>query len=236
MLAVVLLLGVVSRERHAFAAMSVRFMGFERQDSAYFAPTLPRGERAHVLELLEEARRRVSRLYGPLRARPTLIVSDAQSMGRFSDTPTGVTHYQPTGTFTALGPRGQNVDVIAHELAHAELYARIGYRKVVWCVPIWLDEGLAMQFDERPTHGNALFERRVAQGWPVPALAELATHDRFFAGPRSVVRFHYAAARSAVAAWLQAKGPAQAVRSLEQLDCNRQTAALYAEIAHLLRR
>jgi hypothetical protein len=187
-----------------------------------------------MLEMLTEAKRRVSGLYGPLRARPTLIVSDAATMGRFSDTPTAVTHYQPAGAFTAFGPRGQNVDVIAHELAHAELLARIGFPKLVFCVPTWFDEGLAVQFDLRPAHDQHTFLRRVAQGWPVPPLSALADHAHFFAGPRSVVRFHYAVARVAVDAWLDARTPQRAVQQIEQLDCSQDTARELARISSLI--
>ena len=232
--AAVLLLGIVTRERQAFAAMTVGWSDFVRVDATYFAPSIPSAERQRLLLLLEEARQRVSQLYGPLRGRPQLIVSDAASMGRFSDTPTAVTHYQLNGAFTAIGPRGQNVDVMAHELAHAELYARIGYRKLVWCVPTWLDEGLAVQFDLRPTHAESAFQQRVHEGWPVPPLSQLTTHAGFFAGPRSVVRFHYATARKAVGAWLRTRGHVEAVRQIEKLDCSREAAAEIERIAQSL--
>ena len=219
--AAALLLGIVSRERQAFAAMTVGWSSFVRVDSTYFAPSIPPSERTRLLLLLEEARQRVSQFYGPLRGRPQVIVSDAESMGRFSDTPTAVTHYRPNGAFMAIGPRGQSVDVMAHELAHAELYARVGYRKLVWCVPTWLDEGLAVQFDLRQTHAESAFQQRVAEGWPVPPLGQLANHAGFFAGPRSVVRFHYATARRAVGAWLRSRGHVEVVRQIEKLDCSR---------------
>lgn len=48
-----------------------------------------------------------------------------------------------------IGPKGRdNLDVIAHEMAHCELHSRRGF----WAsrrVPTWFDEVLALQVDQR---------------------------------------------------------------------------------------
>jgi hypothetical protein len=52
-------------------------------------------------------------------------------------------------TFIILGPYGiRKVDILAHELAHAEFFQRLGYRNRNQ-VPNWFDEGLAVQVDDR---------------------------------------------------------------------------------------
>lgn len=109
---------------------------------------------------------------------------------------------------------------MAHELAHAELYTRVGFRRLEWCIPTWFDEGLAVQFDSRPFHGKHEFERQLEAGWHVPSFEQLRSRAGFFSGTRDQVRFHYAAARYAIAEWLRKKGRAPALKFLETMPCS----------------
>jgi hypothetical protein len=218
LLAVLALIAIVSRERLALAAVTVGWSDYERVDSCYFAPSISLADQRAVSVALAAARQRVAQFYGPLRATPTLILADAQTLPRFTNTTTGITHYLPSGAVIVLGPKGQNIDVMAHELAHAELMARIGYRATLWCVPTWFDEGLAMQFDRRSFYTNEAYERRVAEGWHLPPLDALANEHAFFAGTRDQVRFHYAGSRIAVSAWLH-EHASEGARSIDAIAC-----------------
>jgi len=61
----------------------------------------------------------------------------------------GTTWITSTETYVVLWPGGLDIGVIAHELCHAELSARIGWQVRMFQVPAWFDEGLAMQLDNR---------------------------------------------------------------------------------------
>ncbi|MDB4975429.1 MAG: hypothetical protein JWN48_3770 [Myxococcaceae bacterium] len=211
---------LAARERQSLAAATVEWSDFSKAGSIYFAPGLREPERVAFRAALTAARVRVAAFYGPLRGTPVIIVADAQTLPRFTDVSTAVTYYQPHRAVIVVGPAGQSVDVVAHELAHAELYGRVGYRVMEWCVPRWLDEGLAVQFDDRPFYSEQELERHIAEGWRMPSLQDLGSRAGFFAGTRAQVRFHYAAARHAVGEWLRQKGRAQAITLLETLSCS----------------
>ncbi|MGI3899256.1 MAG: hypothetical protein ACRYGP_00060 [Janthinobacterium lividum] len=52
-----------------------------------------------------------------------------------------------------LSPRGTDVAIAAHELAHIELHSRIGLaRTVLKAVPQWFDEGLAVVVSDDPRY------------------------------------------------------------------------------------
>jgi hypothetical protein len=211
---------LVSREWRTLTASTVGWSEFDRDGSIYFAPALSQAQRAEFRASLAVATERVAEFYGPLRGKPTIIVTDEATAGRFTDVSTGITHYQPTGAMIVLGPKGRSVDVLAHELAHAELFVRVGYRALAWCVPTWFDEGLAVQFDERPWYSPEAFEQRRRSGWRMPALEELASKDTFFDGSRDEVRFRYAGARIILHQWVDAMGKRNARQRIDSIGCD----------------
>ena len=106
-------------------------------------------------------------------------------------------------SIVTLGPQGMNVDVAAHELVHAELAARMGVAKRTWVVPVWFDEGLAMQVDHRAAYSRAALRTYLAD-LAIPKLPTLQTRAGFYrAGTEG--RLNYAFARCVVAAWSESR-------------------------------
>jgi hypothetical protein len=216
-----LTLVVVSSEHQAIASAWVEHSDYQRQHAVYFAPSLSGAQRGAFVVALEAGRRRIAALYGPLRAAPTVVVTDLQTWDRFAPNATGATHYHPTGsTSVVIGPHGQTVDVIAHELAHAELATRVGYVRRRFCLPTWFDEGLAVHFDERPFYAERAFAQRRQAGLHLVALSRLATPATFFAGSKDEVRQHYAHARLAIERWRARKGDREVRRFVDTLRCD----------------
>ncbi len=60
-----------------------------------------------------------------------------------------MTHLTPFGAYIILSPDGTNIDVLSHELSHAELMERVGWQIRRQKIPVWFDEGLAMLVDKR---------------------------------------------------------------------------------------
>jgi len=76
-----------------------------------------------------------------------------------------------------IGPNGQNVDVVAHEMAHAELFLRVGWLARWLQIPTWFDEGVAMQVDYRSRYD--LPAEKIPNAGDVRALT---TFSKFFSG------------------------------------------------------
>lgn len=179
--------------------------------------------RGHVLT----ARDRIRRFWGDRRGRAVLIYCPQQAdyeqycvggegAGCSLGTPWG-------GSYLILGPDGNNADVIAHELCHDELFARLGWWRVKRQIPQWFNEGLALMVDYRfsspaaweppdSTQTDASgfdgedrmpFARR-----PMRKLADLETTRDFFGGDYADVMLAYQTAADEVSRWLATVGRA----------------------------
>ncbi|WP_338791611.1 DUF1570 domain-containing protein [Bernardetia sp. MNP-M8] len=126
---------------------------FEQTD-IYVNPAMNKEERQNIIILYKKSRIRIDSLFGSSRARPSILVGTTNEvMQRFGNSnaqgQTGMTHLTPFGTYIILSPEGTNIDVLSHELSHAELIERLGWQTRRNKIPIWFDEGLAMLVDKR---------------------------------------------------------------------------------------
>ena len=111
-----------------------------------------------------EALIRIETLFGDRVADPIVIfAADEETAARFGNS-YGAMHAGIHGRpIVMVGPIGmKSIDIMAHELLHAEHFARVGY--VNWArTPAWFIEGMGMQVDNRPAYqsptGEADIER-----------------------------------------------------------------------------
>jgi hypothetical protein len=178
---VLLLVAFLATQRQALAASLVRYSSFEEiAPSVFVEPGMPAGQREQTLELLAAGRARVARFYGTYSASPVIIVGSSMArLSPFASNSYASTHYSPLGAAVVFGPQGQSLDVVSHELAHAELFARIGWWRMLSKVPTWFDEGLAMQFDHRPEYSDDAYAK-LAEGGGLTELERLTTARGFF--------------------------------------------------------
>lgn len=111
-----------------------------------------------------------------------------------------------------VGPKGQTPDVVAHELMHAEIADRVGVWGRQSQLPVWFDEGLAMQVDFRPQY--ALPDGATAEAEYVTTLS---SHRTFFVSDDGVLTKHYALAKAVVAVWVAEVGATSVYRELERI-------------------
>jgi len=164
--------------------------------------------------MLAEAQGRVEGFFGsPLRSRPTVIAADSpQRIQRYMTNFHGSTHTTAVATIVVLGPKGRaSVDVIAHELAHAEHAARAGWLRYALS-PMWFIEGLGMQVDYRKNYADRAWAERTVNGASAPTLETLASGRGFAQGDLTA---NYAHARREVARWLSAAEPGDLAELLE---------------------
>jgi hypothetical protein len=206
---------LVVSERASLASSLVACSGFEEiAPKVWVDPQLSAADRLELLRLLEIARGKIANFYGTCAARPIIIVgSDVARLARFGGHAYAITHYSLWGSSMVIGPDGQNEDVISHELAHPEMFERIGWWQTLTQMPTWFDEGLAMQFDHRPTYGEAAYAALAARHGRAP-LDRLATGAGFFDADAVD---HYVQARHDVAERVIRVGPAGVRALLEEL-------------------
>lgn len=152
-------------------------------------------------QLLRDARARISETFGTPQARPIVVFfNNTEGFGRRLNS-VGTTQFVGSRVCVLLGPKGQNVDVVAHELVHAEIHARVTMMKRFLELPTWFDEGIAMQVDNRPRY--AITPEDIPNASKV---RELNSFSSFFSGDEQTVVRNYARARHEAADWLTHTG------------------------------
>jgi len=163
-------------------------------NNVYVSEALSPNDRRAVLNMLESARDRIAANYGEPIAEPLIVVlSSQEEKQRFKLYDVlGKVLFAPWGSYVLLSQQA-GLDVIAHELVHAEIFHRVGYLKRQFKIPTWFDEGVAMQVDHRPKYDSSKtislseFERIVS----------LATPDDFWTNDKSINIENYRGAKAA---------------------------------------
>jgi len=137
-------------QRHAIACEAIQFSGYEEVAPNIFASSSLENI-GQVLESILKGKERIGSTFGPMIASPKIVlVTNTDEAAEFGANSTATAHYTPLGACIVLGPKGQNVDVAAHELVHAEVGYRVGWLTHWIEIPVWFNEGIALIVDHRP--------------------------------------------------------------------------------------
>jgi len=175
LIAVLSLAGVAYAYSNITRLVFVEYSNLSAVDNnVYASEVLSLKDKAAISNMLASARERIAHHYGTPAAEPLIVVlssqEEKQSFGLY-DLP-GKFLFVPWGSYLLLSHQEANVDVVAHELAHAEVVHRVGYLKRQLEIPTWFDEGVAMQVDYRPRYDSSRaisfseFERVVSLATP----------------------------------------------------------------------
>jgi hypothetical protein len=187
----------------------------------------PIGQQRQLLTNLKEADNRLKTFWlVPLaeqrQGRATLVYchTDAQ-YGRYcggGEASAGCSLGTPWGqSFLVVGRQGSTADVLAHELCHDELLARLGWWRVQRQIPQWFNEGLALMVDYRftnPTPDSLQRATDYADEWafqhldgqPTLMLDNLSNVRDFFGGNFHRTMQAYMLSATEVSRWLAVAG------------------------------
>jgi len=196
---------------------------------------MPPVQRQRVLELVAESEQRLSHYYGTVTSAPKLFFCSTEMC--FKSFGGSTNRAKSFGDYGSLfSPRGISVPIMSHEWSHVELYSRIGSVWVMWRVPSWFDEGLAVAVSEEPTHAESVCEETRNTGVPSPPLAELESLRQWLdavekyrnleLNPKNLAVV-YATAGCEVRPWLQRVGVSGLLSFIEQMRSNTEFLVAY---------
>jgi hypothetical protein len=176
---------------------------FKKQGRLYFNKNTAMHRMDTLQILIAAASLRVKDFWGEKKADPKFIFCDSDAdfkkYGNINDVP-AVTQYK-LGPYIVIGNEGADLDIIAHELSHAELCERLGFFKMMFTIPRWFDEGLAMQNDYRDYYSDDTLKAKSDNFKNLPDLQKFNSGSGFYEGTREQVMLNYMAAKHAVKNW-----------------------------------
>lgn len=196
--------GLAVAQPHAAACAALGAMPLERlPDGSYADSGLSVADRRAVVKQHEAALQRIAATFGIARAQPIVVhLSTSDALRPVSYNSFGSTDFLPGRTCIVLGPDGRNVDVFAHELVHAEIADRLGFWTRWRQLPVWFDEGAAMQVDYR----SAFNPRGPVSNADRRGVRMKISSASFFAVSPDQLTVHYATAKQVMADWLSQTG------------------------------
>ena len=120
-------------------------------------------------------------------------------LGGDHDTKTSI--FDPKQNYISISDEYLNIDIIAHELTHAELHTRLNTNALKG-IPTWFDEGIATQNDYRKQYGLEAWIEQTDNGKNALPLEDMDTGPEFYAGTVEDRRFRYLNAKHEVGVWM----------------------------------
>jgi hypothetical protein len=197
------------------ACALIEFSGLETlPDGTRIQTSSTSAERQAMLEIQAQAKARIENMFGAPRAKPLVVfLNNPATVFTFKSNGYGGAYFVGSRACLFIGPKGTNVDVVAHELLHAELSERVGPSRRSSETPAWFDEGLAMQVDFRSRYNSS----QPVDATELASLRTLRSMDQFNAGNDEEITRHYARSKQAVAQWLEKIGRANLYSRLERI-------------------
>lgn len=180
-------------QRHALACELISFSNYvEIAPKVFASPAVAIAQYDKLLAVIHAGKSRVNNTFGGMASSPKVIIAaTTDDASDFGSNAYGNALLTPLGQCLVFGPKGQNIDVVAHEFTHAEVHFRVGWFNHFLNIPIWFNEGLSLLVDYREPF---LVDNIDLSPLEINTVKE--TGSNFFSG-KNVVK-NYQAARFAV--------------------------------------
>ena len=190
------------------------------------------GNRDEITGLINEAKSRAADFYGSLTCpdHTVIIICDDEKLlaklGGDHDTHHLSTLFPVKRSYVSVSTEYLTVDVLAHELTHAELYERLS-GKAFRRVPTWFNEGIALQNDYREQYGPEAWAEQTDNGKNIVAHEDMDTAAEFYSGTKEDRRFRYLNAKHDIAEWLEKHGLQGFMALIDSLNGGEDFSAAY---------
>jgi hypothetical protein len=181
----------------------IDWSGYKKDGRIYFNSNTPQNKIDSLKVLIENASSRIASFWGQKSSNSKFIFcANASDFSKYSNAPDApaITHLK-SGTYIVLSNDGLDLDIIAHEISHAELYERVGFFKWSFSIPIWFKQGLAMQNDNRNYYSEDTLKVRSDNFNNLPDVKRFKKDEDFYAGSLEEVMLNYMTAKHEFKNW-----------------------------------
>jgi hypothetical protein len=194
----------------------IDYSSFKKEGSLYFNANTPQNKSDTIQSLIQSASGRVADFWAQKTCTPKYIYCEAEADFKKFGSPyplPALTHVK-FDTYIVISNEGADLDIIAHEIAHAEFYNRIGFYNWTFKIPTWFDEGLAMQNDYRNYNSEDTLKLKTDNFKNLPDVKQLKTGKQFHEGNNEQIKLNYMAAKHEVKNWYSKEKLEQLIKDL----------------------
>jgi len=184
-------------------SLLVGFSELPGKGRVHYSKATPQEKVDSLVQLIRQASARVSTFWPGQYSDPRFIFcNERRDFEKYSVNPEApAVTYLKLGSVIVLSADALDLDIIAHEMSHAEFYERIGFYAFNQKVPAWFKHGLAMQCDLRDYYSEDTLRARTDGFRNLPDIRSCTTDAQFYSGAHDQVKLHYMAARYEVGHW-----------------------------------
>ena len=181
----------------------IGFSDFKKDGSLYFSNATTKSEVDSIESLITKAKERITHFWETEKSSPVFIYCDqASDFKKYSVNPEApAVIYCKLGEHIVLSKEGIDLDIIAHEISHAELYTRVGFYIWTFKLPDWFKHGLAMQNDYRNFYSTDTLRARTNNFKTMPDITRFKTGDQFYNGTMNEITVRYMTAKYFIGKW-----------------------------------
>ena len=183
--------------------MLVQFSDIKKENNIYYNRNVTR-EKVNTLKwIIQQSCIRSDSFWQFKTCDPIFIYCDTEAEFKKFGSPYNVpaiTHLK-LGEYIVISPDGISLDILSHEITHAELYYRTGFYKHQFKIPTWFDEGLAMQVDYRDLYSEDTLAAKTNHYQTMPDVTAMFTGKQFQSGTTENIMLHYMTAKHIVHQW-----------------------------------
>lgn len=177
----------------------IDFSDFEKKGSFYTKSGIADTTQTKIEQIILLAEKKVELFWGRRLAHPKYIYCETDAdFAQYGGNPLAPASTQmKLSGYIVFNPRGIDINILSHELCHAELYERLGFFKNLR-TPMWFHEGLAMQVDDRLEYSTDTLMAKTDSLKKIIAVKQLLSGNDFQSGD---VMLNYLLAKYEVGKW-----------------------------------
>ncbi|MBP5362448.1 MAG: hypothetical protein J6Y71_05420 [Ruminococcus sp.] len=184
-----------------------------------------------VTTITKQARDRVTEFFGEMRCLDsvTIIICDDEKISKkIGDKTTKTLAFPEKKDYISLSNEYCNVDVLAHEMTHAELHSHLSV-DAQRNLPVWFDEGTATQNDYREKYSSENWAIKTDNGKNATPLDDMDTYKEFQCSDEQERQYHYICAKHELKEWIDSNSVQELIELVDNYNAGEDFYTLYCK-------